>query len=77
VDVKNVRYCEGRPADDLEVYGGPTFDTLDEELQEAFYSYLEERGINDDFSYFLLSYGAQKEQREYQHWLKKLHEFTK
>jgi hypothetical protein len=41
-----------------------------------FYTYLEERDIDQDFSYFVLAYSKQKEQKEYVNWLEKLTEFV-
>jgi len=54
-----------------DVYGGPEFDTLAEDVQKSFYDYLEERNIDEDLCYFIISYAKDKEQREYLNWLEK------
>jgi hypothetical protein len=64
----------GVPSDSF--YTGPVFEELDEELQKEFKSYLEERGINEDFGEFLRHLLYDKEQREYMNWLKKVHDFV-
>ena len=75
--IQQVRYVPaGKELGDQELYGGPTFDQLDESLQDAFYAYLAERGINEDLSFFILAHSGLKEQKEYENWLNKLMEFT-
>mmetsp|Transcript_48149 Transcript_48149/g.111856 ORF Transcript_48149/g.111856 Transcript_48149/m.111856 type:complete len:240 (-) Transcript_48149:77-796(-) len=59
-----------------EVYGGPEFRNLSEELQSAFYEYLADRKIDDDLGFFVLAYSAHKEQLEYVNWLKQVQDFT-
>jgi hypothetical protein len=49
---------------------------LDEKLQKSFYNFLKERKIDDDLSFFILSYSNIKEQNEYKNWLKKFYDFT-
>lgn len=51
------------------LYAGPPAEELDAELQQMFYQYLEERGIDDELAAFLPEYMDQKEQREYVKWL--------
>ena len=58
------------------IYIGPKFTELDDELRMEFQNYLEERNIDQDFSYFVLTYAKQKEQQEYVNWLEKLSEFV-
>lgn len=68
--VNSVRHlAAGKEISDSEAYGGPVFEQLNEELQDAFYTYLEERGIDDDLCFFILSYSRVKEQVEYAKWL--------
>ena len=71
-------YCDNANADDeeIEAYGGPVFDQLEESLQDAFYDYLEDRGINDDMCFFVLTYSGHKEQQEYKYWLNNLLQFV-
>ena len=42
--------------DELPQYSGPVFEELDDALQNAFYEYLEERGIHDDLAATLSDY---------------------
>lgn len=58
------------------LYGGPVFEHLDESLQDAFYDYLEDRFIDQDLCFFVLSYARHKEQKEYVNWLNKVLEFV-
>lgn len=52
-----------------EVYPGPPFGTLDEDLQILMERYLEERGITQALAVFVPDYMDMKEQREYISWL--------
>ncbi|KAJ3127964.1 Mitochondrial acidic protein mam33 [Nowakowskiella sp. JEL0407] len=58
-------------------YGGPIFQDLDEDLQDLFQKYIEERGIDENFSNFIPSYLEYKEQKEYVSWLKNVEKFVK
>ncbi|KAJ1021910.1 hypothetical protein NDA16_003672 [Ustilago loliicola] len=51
------------------VYLGPSFDTLDDAVQEQFRAYLAERGIDANLALFVPNYAEYKEQREYCAWL--------
>ena len=53
------------------------FSELDPKLQEAFTSYLEERGVNAELGQFIMDYSEDKEQREYMTWLKGVQSFLK
>ena len=55
---------------------GPQFFHLDDDLKEEFYNYLAERGIDNEFSFFVVSQGRYKEESEYRNWLQKVGEFT-
>ena len=55
---------------------GPRFYQLDDDLRLEFHTYLEERDIDQDFSYFVYTYSKHKEQKEYVNWLEKLTEFV-
>ncbi|KAI0189116.1 mitochondrial glycoprotein [Xylaria flabelliformis] len=59
-----------------DVYPGPPFSTLDEDLQLMMERYLEERGITSAMAVFIPDYMDVKEQREYQSWLKNLKDFV-
>lgn len=58
------------------VYGGPPFPYLDEELQAMYEVYIGERGINTQLVYFLAKYVEYKEQREYMQWLENMRKFV-
>ena len=66
---------EDDSADKVE-YEGPNFEDLEENLQEGFFDYLHERGINYDFARYLFTVAIDKEQREYMTWLKDLETFV-
>jgi Mitochondrial glycoprotein len=75
--VRSVRHLEaGVDVEDTLSYAGPVFEQLNEELQDSFYSYLEERAIGEDLSFFVLSYSRVKEQSEYSNWLNKVMTFA-
>lgn len=76
MEIKRVS-LEPEDEDDLEdgMYTGPVFDELDDAVQEALYSYLEERGITPELGEYLLHLLHDKEQREYMDWLDKMTSF--
>jgi hypothetical protein len=84
VDVRHValetkpRAAGGEPnaADDDAAYSGPVFDELDEDLQDAFRSYLEARGVDEDLGEYLRWLLVDKEQREYTAWLEGVEAFV-
>ena len=51
------------------------FSTLDAGLQQAFVSYLEERGIDAAMGEYLMSAHEVKEQKEYVNWLARIQKF--
>ncbi|KAI1344407.1 mitochondrial glycoprotein [Xylariaceae sp. FL0016] len=53
-----------------DIYPGPPFGSLDEDLQILMERYLEERGVTQAMATFVPDYMDVKEQREYQAWLK-------
>ncbi|KAJ3559451.1 hypothetical protein NPX13_g9531 [Xylaria arbuscula] len=59
-----------------DVYRGPPFGSLDEDLQLLMERYLEERGISGAMALFVPDYMDVKEQREYQTWLKNVKDFV-
>ncbi|KAI6245511.1 Mitochondrial acidic protein MAM33 [Erysiphe necator] len=59
-----------------DLYAGPVFTNLDEELQVLFERYLDERGINTALAIFVPEYINMKEQKEYARWLKNVKEFV-
>lgn len=78
LEIRSVRFIgpQHQSTDLMQLYAGPKFETLAEPLQTAFYEYLAERGVDDDMSFFVLTYSRDKEQREYVHWLKNLLQFS-
>ncbi|KAI1424205.1 mitochondrial glycoprotein [Xylaria sp. FL1777] len=59
-----------------DVYPGPPFGSLDEDLQLLMERFLEERGISTAMAIFVPDYMDAKEQREYQAWLKNIKDFV-
>ncbi|KAG6357937.1 hypothetical protein INS49_013820 [Diaporthe citri] len=59
-----------------DIYPGPPFGTLDEDLQLLMESYLDERGINSTLAVFVPDYMDVKEQREYLAWLNNVKGFV-
>ncbi|KAI0468153.1 mitochondrial glycoprotein [Xylaria cf. heliscus] len=59
-----------------DVYPGPPFSSLDEDLQLMIERYVEERGITPAMAIFVPDYIDLKEQREYQAWLKNVKNFV-
>uniref|UniRef100_A0A7N0UT05 Mitochondrial glycoprotein n=1 Tax=Kalanchoe fedtschenkoi TaxID=63787 RepID=A0A7N0UT05_KALFE len=52
-----------------QTYTGPLFKDLDDELQDAFYYFLEERGVTDDLAVFLHQTMKTKAKSEYILWM--------
>lgn len=59
-----------------DVYPGPPFGSLDEDLQVLMERFLEERGINETLAAFVPDYVDAKEQQEYLRWLKNVRAFV-
>ena len=76
VAVHNVSTLLESNTDVSALYRGPDFDRLDDGFQLAFSHFLEERGIDEDMSFFILSYSQQKEQQDYVDWLQKISAFV-
>jgi complement component 1 Q subcomponent-binding protein, mitochondrial len=75
--VRSVRHlAAGKEIADSQAYAGPVFEQLNVELQDSFYAFLEERGVDDDLCFFILSYSRVKEQGEYSNWLDKILNFV-
>ncbi|CAL6376203.1 unnamed protein product [Bathycoccus prasinos] len=58
-------------------YPGPHFEDLDKGVQDAFLSFLEERGINAALADYIVEKRIDKEQKEYTSWLEKVADFLK
>lgn len=59
-----------------DLYVGPPFGNLDEDLQVLFERYLDERGINTALAIFVPDYIDMKEQKEYLRWLENVKGFV-
>ncbi|CAI6093385.1 unnamed protein product [Clonostachys chloroleuca] len=59
-----------------DVYPGPPFGSLDEDLQVLMERFLEERGITQTLAVFVPDYVDVKEQREYLRWLNNVKNFV-
>ena len=59
-----------------EVFAGPPFETLDEDLQVMMERYLEERGVTQALAVFAPDYLDLKEQKEYLRWLNNVKTFV-
>ncbi|KAJ4958373.1 hypothetical protein NE237_025484 [Protea cynaroides] len=56
-------------------YVGPDFKDLDDELQNAYQEFLEERGVNDELAVFLHEYMVNKAKTEFIRWLENVKSF--
>lgn len=59
-----------------DVYPGPPFGSLDEDLQVLMERFLEERGVTQALAVFVPDYVDVKEQREYLRWLNNVKAFV-
>ncbi|RCI13045.1 hypothetical protein L249_0079 [Ophiocordyceps polyrhachis-furcata BCC 54312] len=59
----------------IDLYSGPPFGSLDEDLQLLIERYLDERGINQAMAVFVADYVDAKEQKEYVRWLENIRGF--
>ncbi|KAI0504759.1 hypothetical protein KFK09_015712 [Dendrobium nobile] len=76
LDVEKVfPVSRGSPA--IRPFMGPNFKELDDELQDAIRSYLEERGVNDDLAEFLHEYMANKDKLEFIRWMRNVESYVK
>ena len=79
IQIDNVSYYQNAELADAQtadldwsrrnIYAGPPFGNLDEDLQVLLERYLDERGINTSLALFAPDYVDFKEQREYLRWL--------
>lgn len=63
-------------AERQDLYVGPPFGNLDEDLQVLLEQYLDERGINTALAIFVPDYIDMKEQKEYLRWLSNVKDFV-
>jgi len=74
--INTVNMSNEEAEEDKIEYEGPNFEDLEENLQEGFFEYLHERGVDYDFARFLFTVAIDKEQREYMNWLKDIKKFV-
>ncbi|KAI3840407.1 hypothetical protein MKX03_037819 [Papaver bracteatum] len=75
ITINNLAVKNPNVSDEDIAYEGPEFSSLDEDLQEAFHTYLEVRGIKPSIANFLHDYMVKKEHKEYTAWLKNVKDF--
>ncbi|KAL3819767.1 hypothetical protein ACJIZ3_005672 [Penstemon smallii] len=72
-DIQNAHYIPSSSSSlHASNYRGPLFSDLDPALQQELKQYLAVRGIDDNFTNFLLLHLHKKEQGQYMNWLQKL-----
>lgn len=76
VSLNDIAAEEGEEEGSFAPYTGPMFEELDDTLQQAFIDYLEERGINSDFGYYLMELVHDKLEVEYMNWLTRVQGFV-
>lgn len=86
INIENVHYFKKGELADAQtaelnwskrnLYAGPPFGNLDEDLQVLLERYLDERGVNTALALFVPDYVDFKEQREYLSWLSNLKSFV-
>jgi complement component 1 Q subcomponent-binding protein len=59
----------------VDMYTGPSFNSLDESLQSEFNDFLTSLGINDELMSFVNVLSVDKDQRLYLKWLKSVNNF--
>ncbi|KAL5698852.1 hypothetical protein ACHQM5_029833 [Ranunculus cassubicifolius] len=70
------KICFVRPNGPGNVYMGPDFKDLDDELQKSLMEFLEERGVDDDLAAFLHEYMHNKDRIELIRWMGKVKSFV-
>jgi complement component 1 Q subcomponent-binding protein len=76
----DAKHAEPKTAEQIrerqDMYVGPPFGNLDEDLQVLLERYLEERGVNAALAIFVPDYIDMKEQKEYLSWLSNVKNFV-
>ncbi len=74
---KNIdQLLKPNPEKENPAYIGPTFENLDEKVQQSFVEYLESLGISDKLLAFIECSSIDKEQKMYINWLNEVKEFV-
>lgn len=76
VDVRHVSLEPAGGADSETAYTGPVFGELDADLQDAFRSFLRQRGVDEDLCEWLRHAVYDKEVVEYKSWLRRVKDFV-
>ncbi|KAI7990690.1 Uncharacterized protein LOK49_LG12G02745 [Camellia lanceoleosa] len=74
--IHNAYYIPSSTCLDSSIYKGPSFSSLDPNLQDELKNYLVSKGIEDMFTNFVLLHLHRKEQGQYVKWLHKLEEMV-
>eukprot|EP01013_Petalomonas_cantuscygni_P006456 TRINITY_DN1750_c0_g1_i1.p2 TRINITY_DN1750_c0_g1~~TRINITY_DN1750_c0_g1_i1.p2 ORF type:complete len:239 (-),score=66.65 TRINITY_DN1750_c0_g1_i1:230-946(-) len=76
---KDSKIAHGETADDDwsrdESYEGPTVAELEEDIQSAFHALVQEHGVDEDLTTFIIETAHLKEQSEYERWLCSMDKF--
>ncbi|XP_022747606.1 mitochondrial acidic protein mam33 [Durio zibethinus] len=75
-NIHSAYYLQSSTVPGSSVYRGPSFSSLDPQLQDALKEYLVARGIGENLTNFLLLTLHKKEQGQYLDWLRKLESFA-
>lgn len=75
VSIEAVEYFPAGQKESSDVFGGPIFEDLEEQAQDAFYAYLEQRFVDADLSFFILTYSRAKLQQQYGKWASDITKF--
>ena len=76
--IQNIKHLPvDKEITDATLYSGPIFDELEPDLQHAFYEFLDDRKIDENFADFLFTYAEEKENAEYFTFLKNTLKFVK
>jgi len=70
-------YPAGADDSDDSLYDGPKFDELDPQLQAAFYTYLESKGVDEELGKNINALATAKETLEYVTWLQRVEALVK
>jgi complement component 1 Q subcomponent-binding protein len=76
IGIESLRFERKEGQEEDTTYAGPTFEDLDEDLQLSLQSFLEVRGMNEEFGSYVGMYALKKENNLYMNWLKNLDRFA-
>ena len=76
IGIESLRFERKEGQEEDTTYAGPTFEDLDEDLQLSLQSFLEVRGMNEEFGSYVGMYALKKENNLYMNWLENLDRFA-